>query len=105
MTTARRRDELTLLGRTGTTRRQLLAMSAIEAAITGVTAWVIGTAAVLPAVLGVSAGLLGAVLPPVDLPAYGLISLVVLLVPMVTMLPSVLLATRPGVRSGRIVVA
>lgn len=105
MTTARRRDELTLLGRTGTTRRQLLAMSAIEAAITGVTAWAIGTVAVLPAVLGVSAGLLGAVLPPVDLSAYGLISLVVLLVPLVTMLPSALLATRPGVRGGRIVVA
>ncbi|WP_258724667.1 FtsX-like permease family protein [Cellulomonas sp. NS3] len=73
MTTVARRDELALLHRTGTTRRQLLAMTTVEAAITGVTAWVVGTVAVVPAVVGVSAGVLHGP-PVVDLPSYGVVS-------------------------------
>ncbi len=73
MTTVARREELALLHRTGTTRRQLMAMTTVEAAITGVTAWVLGTLAVVPAVIGVSAGVLDGP-PVVDLPAYGLVS-------------------------------
>lgn len=73
MTTVARRDELALLHRTGTTRRQLLAMTTVEAAVTGVTAWVVGTVAVVPAIVGVSAGVLDGP-PVVDVPAYGVVS-------------------------------
>jgi len=73
MTTVARRDELALLHRTGTTRRQLMAMTTVEAAITGVTAWVVGTVAVVPALIGVGAGVLGGP-PVVDVAAYGVVS-------------------------------
>lgn len=73
LTTASRRDELALLHRTGTTRRQLTAMTTVESVVTAATAWVLGTVAVIPAVVGVSAGLLGARLV-VDLVTYGLVS-------------------------------
>ncbi|ADG75344.1 protein of unknown function DUF214 [Cellulomonas flavigena DSM 20109] len=73
MTTASRRDEMRLLHRTGTTRRQLLAMTTVEAAVTGVTAWVIGTLAVVPAVVGVSAGVVDGP-PVVDVPSYAVVS-------------------------------
>lgn len=76
MTTVARRDELALLHRTGTTRRQLLAMTTVEAGITGVTAWVVGTVAVVPAVVGVGAGLLAGP-PVVDLASYGVVSVAV----------------------------
>ena len=78
MTTMAPRDELRLLHRTGTTRRQLLAMTTVEAVITGVTAWVLGTLAVVPAVVGVSAGVLSGP-PVVDLPPYGVVSVAVVL--------------------------
>ncbi|MCC2322162.1 FtsX-like permease family protein [Cellulomonas xiejunii] len=73
MTTMARRDELALLHRTGTTRRQLMGMTTVEAAVTGVTAWVLGTVAVVPAVIGVSAGVLDGP-PVVDLLSYGIVS-------------------------------
>jgi putative ABC transport system permease protein len=73
MTTVARRDELALLHRTGTTRRQLMAMTTVEAAITGLTAWVLGTVVVVPAVIGVSAGLLDGP-PVVDWSSYGIVS-------------------------------
>jgi putative ABC transport system permease protein len=77
LTTAGRRAELVLLHRTGTTRRQLSRMLTVESLLTGVLAWLIGTAAVIPAVLGVSAGLLPGQVPVVDLTTYALLSLVV----------------------------
>lgn len=89
LSTAGRRDELVLLWRTGATRRQLVAMAGVEALITGVLAWLIGTATVVPAVLGVSGGLLGLAVPPVDLAGYGVLSLAVLLVPLLTVVPVV----------------
>ncbi|WP_243738068.1 FtsX-like permease family protein [Cellulomonas shaoxiangyii] len=73
MTTVARRDELALLHRTGTTRRQLMAMTTVEAVITGLTAWVVGTVAVVPALIGVSAGVLNGP-PVVDVPSYGVVS-------------------------------
>lgn len=73
MTTAARRDEMGLLHRTGTTRRQLLAMTTVEAAVTGATAWVIGTLAVVPAIIGVSAGVVDGP-PVVDVPSYVVVS-------------------------------
>jgi putative ABC transport system permease protein len=78
LTTAGRHAELVLLHRTGTTRRQLRRMLTVESLLTGVLAWLIGTAAVVPAVLGVSAGLLPGQVPVVDLTTYALLSLVVL---------------------------
>jgi putative ABC transport system permease protein len=77
LTTAGRHAELVLLHRTGTTRRQLSRMLLVESLLTGVLAWLIGTAAVVPAVLGVSAGLLPGQVPVVDLTTYVLLSLVV----------------------------
>ena len=68
--TAGRRAELRLLHRTGATARQLLAMTGVESVLTGLAAWALGTVTVLPAVLGVSFGLLGPTAPAVDLPAY-----------------------------------
>jgi putative ABC transport system permease protein len=78
LTTAGRHAELVLLHRTGTTRRQLRRMLLVESLLTGVLAWLIGTLAVVPAVLGVSAGLLPGQVPVVDLTAYVFLSLVVL---------------------------
>lgn len=75
MTTAARRDEMRLLHRTGTTRRQLLAMTTVEAGVTGVTAWLIGTLAVVPAIIGVSAGVVDGP-PVVDVPSYAVVSAV-----------------------------
>ena len=77
LTTVGRHAELVLLHRTGTTRRQLGRMLLIESLLTGVLAWLIGTVAVVPAVLGVSAGLLPGQVPVVDLATYLLLSLVV----------------------------
>jgi putative ABC transport system permease protein len=54
LSTTGRRDELTLLHRTGSTRTQLLRMAALEALVTALLAWVIGTVSVVPAVLAVT---------------------------------------------------
>ncbi|WP_028047397.1 FtsX-like permease family protein [Cellulomonas sp. URHE0023] len=74
LTTAGRRAEFRLLHRTGTTRRQLLSVLTVESLLTGVLAWLIGTVAVLPAVLGVSVGLLGWSIPVVDTQTYLVLS-------------------------------
>lgn len=80
--TAGRVSELRLLHRSGATARQLRAMTGIEAALTGLAAWAVGTAAVLPAVVGVSSGLLGFGLPVVDLGTYAVLSGVVVGLPL-----------------------
>jgi len=77
LTTASRRAELVLLHRTGTTRQQLRRMTTVESVLTGVLAWLIGTLAVIPAVIGVSVGLLGWRVPVVDLTMYVVLSLAV----------------------------
>lgn len=77
LTTAGRHAELVLLHRTGTTRRQLRRMLLVKSLLTGGLAWLFGTAAVVPAVVGVSAGLLPGQVPVVDLTTYVLLSLVV----------------------------
>ncbi|WP_262848691.1 FtsX-like permease family protein [Mumia quercus] len=89
LSTAGRRDELRLLWRTGATRRQLVAMAGAEALIIGVVAWLIGTATVVPAVIGVSGGLLGLAVPPFDGRGFAVLSAVVLVVPLVTVVPVV----------------
>jgi putative ABC transport system permease protein len=66
LSTAARRPELLLLHRIGSRRRQLLRMVAVESLLTAATAWLIGILAVVPAVLGVTFGLLGPAVPSVD---------------------------------------
>lgn len=61
-----RGPELALLRRTGATRRQLLAMVAVESGLTTLTALAVGAACVLPALVGVGQGLLGSPLPVLD---------------------------------------
>jgi len=96
MVTARRRPELQLYGRTGATRTQLVTMAAIEATLTGGLAWIIGTLAVAPAVLGVGFGMLGATVPAVDLTAYLALSTAVLVLPFLTVFPIVIRTVRPA---------
>jgi putative ABC transport system permease protein len=89
LTTAGRRAELALLHRTGATRRQLLQMAFVESALTGGLAWLVGTLVVIPAVVGVSAGLLGWHVPVVDLGTYAVVSSAVLVVAVgATVLPT-----------------
>ena len=78
LTTAGRHSELVLLHRTGTTRQQLRTMLLTESLLTGTLTWLIGTLAVAPAVLGVSAGLLPGQTPVIDLTTYALLSLTVI---------------------------
>lgn len=94
MSTAGRREELMLLARTGATRRQLVAMAAVEAVVVAAVAWTIGSLAVVPAVIGVSAGLLGAALPVVDLTTYAVLSLAVLGISVLTVVPTVAMRLR-----------
>ena len=98
MTTASRQAELALLQRTGATRRQLLAMATWEAAISAVTAWTIGTAAVVPSVLGVSYGLLGWTVPRVDLTTYAALSALVVVIALATTVPTVAWQLRRATR-------
>lgn len=95
LTTAGRRAELALLARTGTTRRQLLRMTAVEAALTGLLAWAAGTLVVLPAVLGVTGGLLGPAVPVVDWATYGVLSGLVLATAFGATLAPAYAVTRP----------
>ena len=94
--TAGRRDELLLLRRTGATRRQLLATTGTEALLTGACAWLIGAAAVVPALTGTTLGLLGPVVPAVDLRVVGALSLAVVVIPLVGTLATVARAERLG---------
>ncbi|WP_454051162.1 FtsX-like permease family protein [Cellulomonas sp. Marseille-Q8402] len=80
MLVSTRRAELALLRRTGATRRQVLATVAAESVLTTVTAVVVGTACVLPALVGAGYGLLGRALPALDAAVYGALVLVVVLV-------------------------
>jgi len=90
---AGRGRELRLLWHTGATRRQLLSMSAIESVITSTIAWMIGSLAVLPALLGVNYGLTGAAIPRIQPGSYAVLSLTVLLLPLVCNLPTVVRAS------------
>lgn len=97
MTTAGRRTELALLARTGATRRQLVAMAAVESLVVAGVAWAIGTLAVLPAVTGVAAGLLSLAVPPVDVLTWAVLSGAVLVIAV----GSIVGTTAAQVRRGR----
>lgn len=86
MLTGGRRPELALLRRIGTTRRQLTSMVAVESLFVMVTALVIGTLAVVPALVGVAYGMLGGFSPAIDWPVYGVLAGAVVLIASVAML-------------------
>lgn len=94
MATAGRGHELQLYGRTGATRGQLVTMTLVEASLTAVLAWIIGTIAVAPAVLGVGFGMLGLTVPPIDLTVYLVLSAGVLVLPLLTVVPTAILRIR-----------
>lgn len=98
LTTRNRRNELALLGRTGATRRQRIAMVVIEAAVAAAVAWALGTLSVLPAAVAVNLALLGATAPALPLGTFGLLSGAIFLVALTAALVSVLQATRDGSR-------
>jgi putative ABC transport system permease protein len=80
MLTSARKQEFLLLRRIGTTRTQLTAMMMIEAVFVTVTALVIGTLSVIPALVGVAYGMLGSVSLAIDWPVYGSLAGAVVLI-------------------------
>ncbi|GAA1942061.1 hypothetical protein GCM10009797_38930 [Nocardioides hwasunensis] len=101
LSTRNRRDELSVLARTGATRRQLLLMVLSEAVVTAGLAWILGTLAVLPAVLAVTAAMLGAAVPAIPLATYAGLSLAVFLVAVVASLAAAVAITRRAVGTAR----
>jgi putative ABC transport system permease protein len=102
MLTSARRPEFALLARIGTTRRQLTSMVAVESVFVVVTALIIGTAAVLPALVGVSYGMLGTLLPAIDWPVYaGLAGAVVIIAALPILVPILAPRGAGGGRSAR----
>ena len=87
MLSGQRGGELALLRRTGATGRQLTAMVLIEAGFVIGAAVLLGTVAVLPALVGAGYGMLGTPLPVVDWAMFGGLAAVVAVVALVTTVP------------------
>ncbi|QWS33170.1 FtsX-like permease family protein [Curtobacterium aetherium] len=87
-TTRGRRDEFALLQRTGATRAQLLRMAGVETAYTAVAAVVIGTVAVVPALVGVGYGLTGSAAAGFDLVSWAGFAAAAVLVAVVGVQPA-----------------
>lgn len=87
MLSGQRGGELALLRRTGATGRQLTAMVLVEAVFVIGAAVLLGTVAVLPALVGAGYGMLGAPLPVVDWAMFGGLAAVVAVVALVTTVP------------------
>jgi putative ABC transport system permease protein len=94
MLTGGRKAEFALLRRIGTTRRQLSSMMAIESVFVMVTALVIGTLAVIPALVSVAYGMLGRFSLAIDWPVYGTLGGAVALIAAVAMAIPARLASR-----------
>ena len=86
MLTGSRKPEFALLRRIGTTRSQMAAMISIESVFVMVTALVIGTLSVIPALGGVAYGMLGVFSLAIDWPVYGALAAAVVLIAAVGML-------------------
>lgn len=84
----------------GATRRQIVTMATVESLIIGAAAWAIGTLAVLPAVIGVGYGLLGGLTISMDLGTYGLLSLAVLVISVLSVVPTASRLARANRTSG-----
>ncbi|HEY0216017.1 MAG TPA: ABC transporter permease [Cellulomonas sp.] len=80
MLTSARGPELRLLQRTGATRGQIAAVVAVESAFVALTAIVIGTLCVLPALLGVGYASLGTLTLGVDAATYGALVVTVVVI-------------------------
>lgn len=93
MLASSRRPEHALLRRTGATRRQLVATAAVEASVVALAALVIGTASVLPALVGVGYGLVGSVTAGLHASAFGVLALAVVLVAGITTVVGAVRAT------------
>ncbi|ACZ31734.1 protein of unknown function DUF214 [Xylanimonas cellulosilytica DSM 15894] len=94
MLTGARGAEFAVLRRIGAGRRQLTSMIAIESGFVIVTALVIGTLSVVPALLGVSYGLLGGFSLAIDWPVYGVLAAAVVLIAGVSMMGSARVGSR-----------
>ncbi|MCP2262755.1 FtsX-like permease family protein [Promicromonospora thailandica] len=94
MLTSARRPELALLRRIGTTRRQLTSMITVESVFVMVSALVLGTLSVIPALVSVSYGMVGGFAPAVDWPVYGALAAAVVLIAVVAMVLPARLASR-----------
>lgn len=88
MSTAARRGELALLQLVGATPRQIVLMATVESLVIGAAAWAIGTLASLPAVIGIGHGLLGGLTVSMDLQTYGWLSLAVLVIDVLSVVPT-----------------
>lgn len=94
MLTSARKPEFALLRRIGTTRSQLAAMISIESVFVMVTALVIGTLSVIPALVGVAYGLLGIFSLGIDWPVYSALAGGVVLIATVGMLVPAMFGAR-----------
>jgi putative ABC transport system permease protein len=86
MLTAARRPEFAVLRRVGTTRAQLTSMVAIESLFVMVSALVIGTVSVIPALAGVAYGLLGSFSLAIDWPVFAALAGSVVLIASLAMI-------------------
>ncbi|WP_295701720.1 ABC transporter permease [Lapillicoccus sp.] len=93
MSTASRRDEFALLRRIGATRAQVMRMVTIETAFIIATALTIGLLAVLPALIGVGQGLLGAPFPVFDLSVTVALVVATVAIAILTVIPTAWRAT------------
>jgi len=94
MLTGARKPEFTLLRRIGTTRGQLMGMVGVESLFVMVTALVLGTLSVVPALVSVSYGMLGTFAPAVDWPVYAALAAAVALIASVATVVPALAASR-----------
>ncbi|MEU4361103.1 ABC transporter permease [Promicromonospora sp. NPDC023987] len=94
MVTSARKPELTLLRRIGATRRQLTSMITIESLFVMVTALALGTLSVVPALVGVTYGMLGRFALAIDWPVYGALAGAVVLITSVAMAVPAMIAGR-----------
>lgn len=99
MLTSSRKPEFALLRRIGTTRTQMTAMILIESVFVMVTALVIGTLSVIPALGGVAYGMLGVFSVGIDWPVYGALAVAVVLIATVGMVVPAMVGTRDRARS------
>jgi putative ABC transport system permease protein len=99
MLTSARKPEFALLRRIGTTRSQLAAMISLESVFVMVTALVMGTLSVIPALVGVSYGMLRVFSVAIDWPVYGALAGAVVLIATVGMVVPAMLGTRGRARS------
>lgn len=86
MLTSARKGEFALLGRIGTTGGQLRSMVLLESLFVVTASLVIGTLSVVPALFGVSYGMMGSFALAIDWPVYGSLAAAVLVIATLAMM-------------------